>query len=53
VFTARFGEDEIDNENNKRDFSFAEHMLDTNHKSESTKKPWIYFTLPVTENVGT
>jgi hypothetical protein len=38
VLTARFGEDKIVNQNNKTDFSFAEHMLDTNLKSESTTK---------------
>jgi len=36
-FTARSGEDKIVTENNKADSSFAHHMLDTNHNSESTK----------------
>ena len=37
VFTAGSGEDTIVTENNKADSSFAHHMLDTTHKSESTK----------------
>jgi len=36
-YTAISGEDTVVTVNNKADSSFAHHMLDTNHKSESTK----------------